>query len=190
MWSNNVGVEDDESQDGLWLVVVSGWTGAGKSTMADLIAREVNATVASFDWLMSGLRADPEAWSAVELPVERQRRVGWNLLSRVAEQQLRRGSSCVLDLVARDEPRREWEALAERYHARFGVVECVCSDVDVHRSRVDGRRRDIPAWYELQWDSVARGRELYEPLAEPKLVLDAVLPATDDLDTVRRALLQ
>jgi predicted kinase len=89
----------------LWLVVVTGWTGAGKSTMADLIGKELDATVASFDWLMSGLRAVPDLWAEVELPVERQRRIGWNLLSRVAEQQLRRGSSCVLDLIAREEPR-------------------------------------------------------------------------------------
>lgn len=53
-----------------WLVVVSGWTGAGKSTMADLIAAELGATVASFDWVMSGLRAIPEVWSTIELPVE------------------------------------------------------------------------------------------------------------------------
>src|SRR5690606_14154769 len=61
-----------------WLVVVTGWTGAGKSTMADLIAGEIGATVASFDWLMSALRSHEDVWSAVELPVEHQRRVGWD----------------------------------------------------------------------------------------------------------------
>ena len=170
-----------------WLVVVTGWTGAGKSTMADLVARDLGATVASFDWLMSGLRAEPLVWAAVETPVDRQRRVGWNLLARAAEQQLRRGSSCVLDLVAHEEPRREWEALAERYDARFALIECVCSDVDVHRSRVEGRRRGIPGWYELDWDHVAGGRRRYRPLAGPKVVLDAVRPPLDNLDTVRRA---
>lgn len=171
-----------------WLVVVTGWTGAGKSTMADLIAAELGATVTSFDWVMSGLRAIPEVWPTIELPVERQRRVGWNLLSRIAEQQLRRGASCVLDLVAREEPRMEWEGLAERHGARFGVVECVCSDIDVHRSRVEGRRRDIPGWYELDWDQVVRGRELYTPLEQPKVVLDAVDSPTDNLDRVKRML--
>jgi len=170
-------------------VVVTGWTAAGKSTIADLVADDLGATVAGFDWLMSGLRVEPAVWSAVETPVERQRRVAWNLLSRVAEQQLRRGSSCVVDLVAREEPRREWEALAERYGARFGVIECVCSDADVHRSRVEGRDRGIPGWYELDWERVARGRDHYRPLAGPKLVLDAVRSPADNLDTVRRELL-
>ncbi len=157
--------------------------------MADLVAAELGATVASFDWLMSGLRALPDVWSTVEAPVEGQRRVGWNLLSRVAEQQLRRGSSCVLDLVAREEPRLEWQALADRYDAHFGVIECVCSDVDVHRSRIEGRGRDIPGWYELDWEKVQRGRELYVPLAEPKVVLDAVADVETNLATVRRELL-
>ncbi len=173
-----------------WLVVVTGWTGAGKSTIADLIAAEIGATVASFDWVMSGLRAIPEVWSEVEHPLDRQRRTGWNLLARVAEQQLRRGGSCVLDLVAREEPRAEWEALARRYRARFGVVECVCSDERVHRSRIEGRRRDIPGWYELDWDHVARGRERYVPLAAPKVVLDAVDSTGENLALVRRHLLE
>ena len=173
---------------GQWLMVVSGWTAAGKSTMADHLADEVGATVASFDWVMSGLRAAPEVWAHVELPVERQRRVGWNLLSRVAEQQLRRGASCVLDLVAREEPIQEWRQLAAEYGASFAVVECICTDIDVHRSRVHGRERRIPGWYELEWDHVEKGRQLYEPLPEPKLVIDAVNSIDQNLDRARRHL--
>ncbi len=167
-----MGAEEKSGES--WLLVVTGWTGAGKSTMADLVAQELGATVASSDWMMSGLRAIPEVWSAIEAPAARQRRTGWNLLGRVAEQQLRRGSSCVLDLVAQEGARTEWEELAQRYGARFGVIECVCSDLDVHRSRIEGRDRDIPGWYEMTWERVAAGRDRYVPLAEPKLVLDAV----------------
>lgn len=169
---------------GGWLIVVSGWTGAGKSTIADRLGSELGATVASFDWVMSGLRAMPEVWPNVELPVERQRRAGWNVLSRIAEQQLRRGSSCVLDLVAREDPLQEWRRLADQYGATFAVIECICSDIDLHRSRIHGRQRRIPGWYELDWDHVERGRRLYEPLPDPKAVVDAV----DDLDhNVKRA---
>ena len=166
------------------LIVVTGWTGAGKSTIADLLAAEVGATVASFDWLMSALRSHDDVWSAVELPVEHQRRVGWDLLARVAEQQLRGGRSCIVDLVAREQPREELEALAAGCGAVFAVVECVCSDVDVHRGRVEGRRRDIPGWYELDWGRVERGRLLYQPLREPKVVIDAVDPPDQNLARV------
>jgi predicted kinase len=158
------------------LVVVSGWTGAGKSTIAEALAAELPATVASFDWLMSGLRAFPEVWSTVEEPVEHQREVGWSLLSRVAQQQLRRGASAILDLVARDIVVTEWSKLATKYGARFSVIECYCTDADTHRARIEGRSRDIPGWYELTWERVERGRNLYPPLSGEKLVLDSIDP--------------
>ena len=171
-------------QRGQWLVVVTGSTGAGKSTIADALAGELGATVASFDWVMSALRSHEDVWSVVEEPVELQRRVGWDLLSRVAEQQLRSSRNCILDLVAREQPRQEWAQLADKYGAFFAVVECVCSDVEVHRSRVDGRRREIPGWYELKWEWVKRGRQLYEPLNEPKVVIDAIEPLRHNLGVV------
>ncbi len=93
---------------------------------------------------------------------------------RVAEQQLRAGRGCILDLVAREAIRSEWQAMASRLGARFAVVECTCSEVDVHRQRVQGRSRNIPGWYELTWERVQLGRELYVPLLEPKVEVDAV----------------
>jgi predicted kinase len=169
----------------LRLVVVSGPTAAGKSTMADAIGGALDATVASFDWLMSGLRAFPDLWSVVELPVEKQRAIGWSLLSRVAEQNLRRGKPVVLDLVAREEPRRAWERLATDYGARFGLVECVCSDAPLTQARLTTRRRAIPDWYELTQDDVERSRHAYVPLSEPKIVVDAVDPVAANLERVR-----
>jgi predicted kinase len=62
-------------------VVVSGWTGAGKSTIADALGAGLPATVASFDWLMSGLRSFPSIWETVKAPVELQRQLGWTLSS-------------------------------------------------------------------------------------------------------------
>ena len=170
------------------LVLVSGSTSTGKSTMAEAIAAEIGATVASFDWLMSGLRVFPEVWAAVELPVEKQRAIGWSLLSRVAEQQLQRGASVVLDLVAREDLLRDWQRLAIEYGAKFSVVECVCSDPVVLRARTEGRRRSIPGWYELTWDDVERSRTNYVPLVTPKVVIDSVAPLAENLARVREHL--
>lgn len=156
--------------------------------MAEAVAAELGATVASFDWVMSGLRAFPEVWAAVEYPVERQRAIGWSLLGRVAEQQLRRDASVVLDLVVREQPREDWAELASRHRAGFHVIECVCSDPEVLRARVDRRTRGIPDWYELTWEDVQRSRANYVPLATPKLVIDAVTSFEDNLEAVRRYL--
>jgi len=137
---------------------------------------------------MSGLRAFPDVWAGIAHPVERQREIGWSLLGRVAEQQLRRGASVVLDLVAREQPRREWAELATRYGAAFRVLECTCSDPAILRERVEGRARSIPDWYELTWEDVERSHVDYVPLEGPKLVIDAVVPLDENLARVRRYL--
>jgi hypothetical protein len=142
----------------------------------------------SFDWVMSGLRAIPEVWQQIERPAGRQRLVGWSLMGRVIEQQIRRGGSAVADLVARQEPVDKWRTLAETYGCGFVVVECVCSNVDVHRTRVEGRTRSIPGWYEITWAQVIATRESYVPLDEPKLVIDAVDALDENLVKVRRFL--
>jgi predicted kinase len=165
------------------VVIVSGWPGAGKSTIADAIAAATSATVVSFDWVMSGLRVFPDLWERVELPVERQREVGWALMSRVAEQQLRRGSSVVFDLVARDAVVDQWSRLAERTGAELSVIECFCDDERLHRARVENRERDIPGWYELTWEQAQRSRAHYLPLSfESKLVLSAHEPVQSNIE--------
>jgi len=65
------------------------------------------------------------------------------------------------------------------------VIECVCTDVDVHRSCVEGRQRRILGWYELVWGHVERGRQLYGALPGPKVVIDAVNGIDQNLDLVR-----
>jgi hypothetical protein len=64
----------------------------------------------------------------------------------------------------------------------------MCSDPVVLRSRVEGRQRAIPGWYELHWEDVERSRANYVALAEPKLVIDAVAPVDENLERVREYL--
>jgi hypothetical protein len=101
------------------------------------------------------------------------RGVGYSLLSSLTEKQLRNSQNTVLDCVTRQPLLERWQALAGRYDGRFDVVECTCTDEALHRSRIEGRQRDIPGWAELKWDYVAEARRTYEPLDCPKLVVDA-----------------
>ena len=170
------------------LVLVSGPTGTGKSVLANAIASDLLCAVGSFDWLMSALRSISAVWQVIELPAERQRAVGWSLLTRLAEQELRHGRSLVLDLVAREQPRQEWLSLAARYRAAFGVIECTCGNAALQRERVERRRRDIPGWYELTWSQVEASRTNYVALEEPKLVVDALHPFEQNVAVVREYL--
>ena len=65
------------------------------------------------------------------------------------------------------------------------MVECICSDIEVHESRVVGRIRGIPGWNELDWKFVQISRATYEPLAVDKIVVDAVDPLETNLARVR-----
>ncbi len=110
---------------------------------------------------------------------------GTRSISQLVEKQLRNRQSVVVDCVVRERARARWAEIAAQHDAPMHVVECVCSDVDVHRSRVVGRIRAIPGWNELEWEWVERARGTYEPLQCDKLVLDAVDPLADNLARVR-----
>jgi predicted kinase len=168
------------------LVIFSGAPGTGKSTLADQIARDLGAPNVAFDWLVAGLTPFADITSVLDaMDRDTYRDVGYSLISQMLEKQLRNRQSVVLDCVVRERARMRWSSIAARYGALVFVVECICSDVEVHRSRVDGRVRGIPGWYELEWRFVEISRNNYIPLEGDKLVVDAVEPLTDNLARVR-----
>jgi predicted kinase len=158
----------------------------GKSTLADEIARDFGAPNAAWDWLVAGLTAFPQVQHAFELmDLETYRDVGYSLMTQVVEKQLRNRQSVVLDCVARERARARWARLAAERGAPMYVIECECSDVALHKERVEARTRAIPGWHELRWEDVEQSRAAYEPLRCEKLVVDACEPLTDNLARVR-----
>ena len=107
--------------------------------------------------------------------------MGWSLLRALARQQLRRGSSVVLDGVARADEISECRLLAEEETAGFVLVVTDCGDRDLHRSRIEARQRSIPGWYELDWPHVERTLADWKPIEGPHLVLDAAAPLSDNI---------
>jgi ADP-ribose pyrophosphatase YjhB (NUDIX family)/predicted kinase len=159
------------------LVLVTGLQGSGKSTIAELSANLLGAPLIAHDWAMSGLRPFPEVQAALDTMEPPGRSlVGWSLLRALARSQLRRGSSVVLDGVARAPQVEKVRSLAEEEGAQLLVVMTECSDPVLHRSRVDGRQRDIPGWYELDWSHVERSRKGWDPNMPVDLKLDTAKP--------------
>ena len=163
-------------------MLVTGPPGTGKSTVADAAGEHLGAAVLAHDWAMSGLRPYAELQRALDTIDVGHRRVGWSILSALARSELRRGHDVVLDGVARaPEIALCWDVAAEE-RARLVLVVTECPDAAVHRSRVEGRRRAIPDWYELDWDHVQRVRDTWVPIADPDLVLDGGAPVSQNLD--------
>jgi ADP-ribose pyrophosphatase YjhB (NUDIX family)/predicted kinase len=167
------------------LVLVTGLQGTGKSTVAELAANLLGAPLIAHDWAMSGLRPFAAVQAALDSTEPTGRgQVGWSLLGALARSQLRRGSSVVLDGVARAPQLKTLRMLAAEEGARFIVIMTECSDTELHRSRVDDRKRGIPDWYEFDWSHVEESRKSWDP----NMTVDLTVDTAEPLSTIQRVL--
>jgi predicted kinase len=156
------------------LIVFSGLPGTGKSTLAETVGRELCIPVFAKDWLEATLvRGELK-------PTNEEKSLGsagYELLTILAERQLMLGQSVILDSVAASRTiRSTWRQLSDQYCADWRVIECICSDESLHRSRLAERKRNIPSWHELEWSEVERVKRYYLPWEEERLVLDMKEP--------------
>ena len=159
------------------LVLVTGLQGTGKSTIAARGADLLGAPVLAWDWVMAALtpfERVQETLEALDRPTYRA--VGWAVMWQLSRAQLQRGRSVVLDGLARSDEVTATRALAGEHGAKSLVVLTTCDDPELHRSRVEGRTRGIPGWYELSWDHVAEARRTWKPPADVDVVLDCSQP--------------
>ena len=168
------------------LVLVTGLQGTGKSTIAARCADLLDAPVLAWDWVMAALTPFERVQATLEaLDRPTYRAVGWAVMWQLSRAELQRGRSVVLDGLARSDEVAGTRALAAEHGAGCLVVLTTCVDPELHRSRVDGRTRGIPGWYELSWDHVAETRRTWKPPADVDVVLDCGEPVEHNASRLR-----
>jgi predicted kinase len=103
----------------------------------------------------------------------------------LASRQLKLRQSAMLDGMAGSASvRARWQDLALQHEAAFIAIECICSDEDLHRSRIEARSEDIPGWPDPGWDHVEEMRSRYDPWSVERLIVDSLNPFASNLRAV------
>jgi len=155
---------------------MAGLPGTGKSTVAEVVGNRLGLAVVSVDpiesaILSAGIDADQPTGLAAYLVAE-----------TLAETVLSTGRAVIVDAVNAVGPAREqWVKLAERQSVPLRFVEVVCSDPDLHRTRLETRVRDLPNVEEPDWHRVEQTLDEWEEwagpsAAAPRITVDSVQP--------------
>lgn len=158
------------------LVAMAGLPGTGKSAIAEAVGARLLKPVVSVDpiesaILRAGIDADQPTGLAAYLVAE-----------TLAETVLRAGHGAIIDAVNAVDPAREqWVNLARRAGEPLLFIEVVCSDVSVHRSRLEARERHLPHVTSSAWHAVEQSLDEYAEWSGPsgqvvRLTLDSVEP--------------
>ncbi len=164
------------------LIAMAGLPGSGKSTVAEQLARQWGIAVVSVDPLESailraGIANDQPTGLAAYLVAE-----------TIADAVLRAGQSIIVDAVNAVGPARDqWVMLGDRLGVEVRFIETVCSDAELHRSRLEERHRDLPHFAEPTWNAVEQRLDEYASwsglaAARPRLTLDTVAPLAELVD--------
>ena len=159
------------------LVVMMGLPGTGKSAIAEAVAMAIGAPVFS---------VDPIEATLIRAGITREHRSGYaayDLALMLARSQLELGQSAVVDAANYIEIARAWwRELAAEFAVRRPLIECICSDAELHRRRIESRGRNISGFiYEPSWADVEKLRTEYEPCDEERLILDSVEPLEENV---------
>jgi predicted kinase len=158
------------------LIAMAGLPGTGKSTIAEVIGNRLGLPIVSVDPIEAAILAagiDPDQPTGL---------AAYLVAETIAEAVLIGGAGVIVDAVNAVEPAREqWLRLGARQNVPVKFIEVVCSDEELHRSRLAGRERGLENFTEPSWHAVEQSMDEWESwsgssAAVPRITLDSVQP--------------
>jgi predicted kinase len=165
------------------LIALAGLPGSGKSAVAEDLGRALNCAVLSVD------PAEAAMWRAGVSKAEPTGLAAYIVVEALAAEQITLGHDVIVDAVNSVEPARaQWRALASRLDVDLRFIEVQCSDPDLHRRRLEERRRGIDGFYEPSWADVQRRRAEFAAWIDDRLTLDSLDPRRGNLEAALKYL--
>lgn len=148
------------------IIIIGGIPGTGKSTLAKALSKELNIPAFSKDELEAAISkkglCDSKSTNGI----------GYEIMSVLSENEIENGNSAIFEFIAsRDRVTELWPRLLE---IDYKYIECICSNEDIHRERINSRKRNLEGWYELEWEDVLKIRNSFQPLVLDRLILDSM----------------
>lgn len=157
------------------LVAMAGLPGTGKSTLGQVIAARLGIPV---------IAVDPIETAILQAGIDSHQPTGlaaYLVAETLAERVLLAGSGAMIDAVNAVTPAREqWANLAAKLSEPIKFIEVICSDPDLHRSRIEGWKMSMPH-IQLTWNAVEQSFDDYAEWTGPsaaiaRITLDSVEP--------------
>ncbi len=130
------------------LYIFAGLPGVGKSTLAKLLASELEAVYLRIDTIEQALVRDGLSCNEIQGK-------GYSVAYEIAFDNLRLGRVVVADSVNPIQiTRNAWRFVAKRAGVKLIEIEVICSDLAQHKSQVETRNSEftghiLPTWQEV-----------------------------------------
>ena len=159
------------------LILLCGLTGTGKTTIANVLAAEVDMKVISSDIARKKLAHIPTSEHRFEefgkgIYTEEFTEKTYSEMIKQAEFFLKKGVSLILDATFQKSKHRQAAAeLAKKSGAEFHIIACTASD-DIIRQRLEKRAKEEGVASDGRWEIYEKQKQGYEQIQESHITIE------------------
>lgn len=175
------GRENASVHTGSTFVVMRGFPGTGKSTIARLLASALHASLIDRDIIrQTAVHAFGEHPQVGQF--------SYDLMFSLAREQLSLGLSVVVDTpLTYRTTYEQCKEMARTFQIPMLVVHCQCPP-EVQKRRLEGRKGNVSAFQITSWDEWEQWKPRFEEYEDGGCIIDTSKPMDDSLATVMRSI--